>query len=61
MPLCPIGLLNKATFKGLTMHQHQQTIADLERLEDPSTLEISVYFVALILGLAAFFLFFFSF
>lgn len=43
------------------MHHHNQTIADLERLEEPSTLEVSVYFVALILGLAAFFLFFLSF
>lgn len=43
------------------MHHHQQTIADLERLEEPSTLEVSVYFVALTLGLAAFFLFFLSF
>ena len=43
------------------MHHHNQTIADLERLEEPSTLEICIYIAVLLCGFAAFFLFFLSF
>jgi hypothetical protein len=43
------------------MHHHNQTIADLERMEEPSALEVSVYLIALVASLAAIILFLFSF
>jgi len=43
------------------MHQHQQTLADIERMDDPSALEISVYLAIMLAGLACVILFLFSF
>lgn len=42
------------------MHHHQQTIADLERMEAPSALEIAAYAVALVAGTACALLFAFT-
>ncbi len=43
------------------MHQHNQTIADLERMQDPSGLEISLYLAIMLAGVACVILFLFSF
>lgn len=43
------------------MHQHQQTLADLEKLNEPSTLEIVVCFVLFVASIGAISLFLFSF
>lgn len=43
------------------MHHHQQTIADLETMDQPSLWEILVYLAVLILGVTALILFLFSF
>ena len=42
------------------MHQHQQTIADLERMDEPSALKIAAYAVALVAGTACALLFAFT-
>ena len=42
------------------MNQHQQTLADLERIGDPSALEIAAYAVALVVGTACALLFAFN-
>lgn len=43
------------------MHQHQQTIADLETMDQPGTGEVLAYLVVLVMGVAALILFLFSF
>lgn len=43
------------------MHQHQQTLRDLETMDQPSTGEILVYLAVLILGTLALVFFLFSF
>lgn len=48
------------TDKGEPMHQHQQTIADLERMDTPSALEIAAYAVALVAGTVCALLFVFT-
>jgi hypothetical protein len=45
---------------GHDMHQHNQTIADLERMQEPSALEIAAYAVALVAGTACVLLFAFT-
>jgi hypothetical protein len=42
------------------MNRHQQTLADLERMETPSALEIAAYAVALVAGTACALLFAFT-
>ena len=42
------------------MHQHQQTLADFERMQEPSALEIAAYAVALVAGTACALIFAFS-
>jgi hypothetical protein len=42
------------------MHQHNQTLADLERMEAPSALEIAAYAVALVAGTVCAMLFAFT-
>jgi hypothetical protein len=43
------------------MQHHNQTIADLERMQDPSVLELSVYLVLMLAAIACVILFLFSF
>ena len=42
------------------MHQHQQTLADFERMQEPSALEVVAYAVALVAGTACALLFAFT-
>lgn len=42
------------------MHQHQQTIADLERMNNPSALEIAAYAAVTVAAIACALLFAFS-
>lgn len=43
------------------MHHHQQTLRDLEPMDQPSAGEILIYLAILILGIAALIFFLFSF
>lgn len=47
--------------KGAAMHKHQQTIADLERVNDPSMIELAVYGAILLAATLAATVFCFSF
>lgn len=42
------------------MHHHQQTLRDLETIQDPSPLEIVAYFVLFVAAIACALLFAFS-